>query len=207
VFPSSGVNGDGGGPGGVAAKPAMRKPVFTKVDQLKPGTSGHTLTVKVVSSETVLHKGRAVPSSANLRRTRIAERLVGDETGTIVFTARNEQGEPLKAALLLNYDPTGPSRLLSVMRDKIKLLTCYVPNFFKRKNWQMEFFSLGPNQYMVTSTHKHWFCARCVNTSKPDKQNGDFSPCGLTMNQYAGMKALLVRLHKQWLQLTTWHGR
>nr|CAD1831444.1 unnamed protein product [Ananas comosus var. bracteatus] len=83
------------GPGGVAAKPAMRKPVFTKVDQLKPGTSGHTLTVKVVSSETVLHKGRAVPSSANLRRTRIAERLVGDETGTIVFTARNEQGKTL----------------------------------------------------------------------------------------------------------------
>nr|CAD1831414.1 unnamed protein product [Ananas comosus var. bracteatus] len=95
VFPSSGVNGDGGGPGGVAAKPAMRKPVFTKVDQLKPGTSGHTLTVKVVSSETVLHKGRAVPSSANLRRTRIAERLVGDETGAIVFTARNEQGKTL----------------------------------------------------------------------------------------------------------------
>nr|CAD1843458.1 unnamed protein product [Ananas comosus var. bracteatus] len=84
------------GPGGVPAKPAMRKPVFTKVDQLKPGTSGHTLTVKVVSSETVLHKGRAAPSSANLRRTRIAECLVGDETGTIVFTARNEQVDLLK---------------------------------------------------------------------------------------------------------------
>ncbi|XP_072998374.1 uncharacterized protein At4g28440-like [Typha latifolia] len=71
------------------SKPAMRKPVFTKVDQLKPGTTGHTLTVKVVSSNTVLQKGGA--SSANLRQTRIAECLVGDETGTIVFTARNEQ--------------------------------------------------------------------------------------------------------------------
>ncbi|XP_038986134.1 uncharacterized protein At4g28440-like isoform X1 [Phoenix dactylifera] len=75
---------------GGAAKPALRKPVFTKVDQLKPGTSGHTLTVKVVSSKTVLQKGRA--ASSYLRQTRIAECLVGDETGTIVFTARNDQG-------------------------------------------------------------------------------------------------------------------
>nr|CAD1843448.1 unnamed protein product [Ananas comosus var. bracteatus] len=40
-------------------------------------------------------------------------------------------------------------------------------DFVKRKNWQMEFFSLGQNQYLVTSIHEHWFCARCVNTSKP----------------------------------------
>ncbi|XP_020081413.1 uncharacterized protein LOC109705062 isoform X2 [Ananas comosus] len=138
-------------------------------------------------------------------------------------------GEPLKAALLLNYDPTGPSRLLSVIAEQegIKLKAVdLLPflDFVKRKNWQMEFFSLGPNQYMVTSIHKHWFCARCVNTSKPGgegvivmqtgsfllvaiQQNGDFLPWGPMMNQYAGMKALLVRLHKQWLQLTTWHGR
>ncbi|CAA6671526.1 unnamed protein product [Spirodela intermedia] len=75
--------------GGAAGAPAKRKPVFVKVDQLKPGTSGHTLTVKVVSSNMVLQKGRA--SSAHLRETRIAECLIGDETGTIVFTARNEQ--------------------------------------------------------------------------------------------------------------------
>ncbi|PKA47274.1 Uncharacterized protein AXF42_Ash017219 [Apostasia shenzhenica] len=75
--------------GGTTAKPAMRKPVFVKVDQLKPGTSGHTLTVKVVNSQTVLQKGRA--ASAHLRQTKIAECLVGDETGTIVFTARNDQ--------------------------------------------------------------------------------------------------------------------
>ncbi|XP_068657801.1 uncharacterized protein At4g28440-like [Aristolochia californica] len=69
--------------------PGMRKPVFTKVDQLKPGTGGHTLTVKVIGSKTVLQKGRA--ASTHLRHTRIAECVVGDETGTIVFTARNEQ--------------------------------------------------------------------------------------------------------------------
>ncbi|PKA59071.1 Uncharacterized protein AXF42_Ash001164 [Apostasia shenzhenica] len=74
--------------GGVAAKPAMRKPVFVKVDQLKPGTGGHTLAVKVIDSKTVLQKGRV--ASAH-RQTKIAECVVGDETGTIVFTARNEQ--------------------------------------------------------------------------------------------------------------------
>ncbi|XP_050247652.1 uncharacterized protein At4g28440-like [Quercus robur] len=71
------------------AKPALRKPEFKKADQLKPGTTGHTLVVKVVSSNTVLAKGRSV--SQHLRHTRIAECLVGDETATIVFTARNEQ--------------------------------------------------------------------------------------------------------------------
>ncbi|WOK97257.1 hypothetical protein Cni_G05965 [Canna indica] len=76
------------------AKPAKRKPVFTKVDQLKPGTSGHTLVVKVVNSNTVLQKGRA--ASAHLRHSRIAECLVGDETASIVFTARNEQVDMLE---------------------------------------------------------------------------------------------------------------
>lgn len=77
---------------------AKRKPVFVKVDQLKPGTNGHTLTVKVISSKpvktTVNNKG--VRSSMVLARparpSLIAECLVGDETGSIIFTARNEQG-------------------------------------------------------------------------------------------------------------------
>ncbi|CAD5180849.1 unnamed protein product [Musa acuminata subsp. malaccensis] len=77
------------------SKPAMRKPVFTKVDQLKPGTSGHTLVVKVVSSNTVLQKGHA--ASAHLRHTRIAECLIGDDTASIVFTARNEQVDLLRS--------------------------------------------------------------------------------------------------------------
>ncbi|KAJ4981211.1 hypothetical protein NE237_032048 [Protea cynaroides] len=74
---------------------AKRKPVFTTVDQLKPGTTGHTLTVKVLSSNTVLQKGRA--ASQHLRGTRIAECLVGDVTGTIIFTARNEQVDMMNA--------------------------------------------------------------------------------------------------------------
>ena len=74
-----------------SAKPGLRKPVFTKVDQLKPGTGGHTLTVMVLNFNTVLQKDRRSVSQ-HLRQTRIAECLIGDETGTIVFTARNDQG-------------------------------------------------------------------------------------------------------------------
>ncbi|WMV48891.1 hypothetical protein MTR67_042276 [Solanum verrucosum] len=73
------------------AKPGLRKPVFVKVENLTPGTNGHTLIVKVLESNTVLQKGRSV--SPHLRNTRIAECLIGDETGTILFTARNDQGD------------------------------------------------------------------------------------------------------------------
>ncbi|KAH8518655.1 hypothetical protein H0E87_000488 [Populus deltoides] len=75
-------------------KPGLRKPVFTKVDLLKPGTGGHTLTVKVLNSIAVLPKGRSV--SHHLRQSRIAECLIGDDTGSIIFTARNEQVDLVK---------------------------------------------------------------------------------------------------------------
>ncbi|KAK4409921.1 hypothetical protein Sango_0065100 [Sesamum angolense] len=55
-------------------KSAMRKPVFTKVDQLRPGTNGHNLVVKVVSSKVVLRKGR--PDGPQVHQMRIAECLV-----------------------------------------------------------------------------------------------------------------------------------
>lgn len=71
------------------SKPEMRKPVFIKVDQLRPGTSGHTLTVKVVNTKMVVQRGQS-------RQTRLAECLVGDETGIIVFTARNDQVDLMK---------------------------------------------------------------------------------------------------------------
>ncbi|XP_034900562.1 uncharacterized protein At4g28440 [Populus alba] len=77
------------------AKPGLRKPVFIKVDQLKPGTGGHTLTVKVLNFNTVLQKDRRSVSQ-HLRQTRIAECLIGDETGTIIFTARNDQVDLMK---------------------------------------------------------------------------------------------------------------
>ncbi|CAK9166973.1 unnamed protein product [Ilex paraguariensis] len=39
-------------------KSAMRKPVFTKIDQLRLGTNGHNIVVKVVTLDMVLQKGR-----------------------------------------------------------------------------------------------------------------------------------------------------
>ncbi|VFR01467.1 unnamed protein product [Cuscuta campestris] len=81
------------------SKPAMRKPVFTKVDQMRPGTNGHNLVVKVVSSNMVLQKAR--PDGAPVRPMRIAESLVGDETGTILFTSRNEQVDLMKEGATL----------------------------------------------------------------------------------------------------------
>ncbi|WCJ38431.1 Nucleic acid-binding OB-fold-like protein [Euphorbia peplus] len=77
------------------SKAGLRKPVFTKVDQLRPGTTGHTLTVKVVSTKMVLQKGRADGSQVR-QMMRIAECLVGDETGLIIFTARNDQVDLMK---------------------------------------------------------------------------------------------------------------
>lgn len=75
-------------------KPGLRKPVFVKVDALKPGTNGHTLIVKVVNSTTVLNKKPRNPTfrGPQNQNTKIAECLIGDETGCILFTARNDQG-------------------------------------------------------------------------------------------------------------------
>ncbi|KAH0925457.1 hypothetical protein HID58_017713 [Brassica napus] len=77
-----------------------KKPVFVKVDQLKPGTSGHTLTVKVVDQNPVTQKPGA--ASSHLRPVRIAECLVGDETASILFTARNDQVDLMKPGTTVN---------------------------------------------------------------------------------------------------------
>ncbi|CAM0957291.1 unnamed protein product [Alopecurus aequalis] len=82
-------------------------------------------------------------------------------------------GMPVKAALLLNYDPTGPSRLLPIVAEQEGTRFTAVDlqpfmDFYRRNNLQTEFFSIGPNQYLVTLIHEHWFCARCVNTTKDE---------------------------------------
>ncbi|KAK9707398.1 hypothetical protein RND81_07G195100 [Saponaria officinalis] len=77
------------------SKEGMRKPVFTKVEQLRPGTSGHNLVVKVVDAKVVMQRGRS--EGPQSRQMRLAECLVGDETGIIVFTARNDQVDKMKA--------------------------------------------------------------------------------------------------------------
>jgi len=56
--------------------------------------NGITLVVKVVNSKMISSRGRQ--DGPRFRQTRISEALVGDDTGTIVFTARNEQVELMK---------------------------------------------------------------------------------------------------------------
>lgn len=95
--------GTGGG-GSSNGEKSKRKPVFVKVNELKPGTTGHNLTVKVVSSTTVLDKKSRNATSFSRpgggggapAHTRIAECLIGDETATILFTARNDQVDLMK---------------------------------------------------------------------------------------------------------------
>jgi len=62
------------------------KPVFITINELKPGTHGHNIKAKVVSSNIVLEKTRS-----DNTKTRIAECLVGDSTGSVILTARNDQ--------------------------------------------------------------------------------------------------------------------
>ncbi|XP_059316522.1 uncharacterized protein At4g28440-like [Lycium ferocissimum] len=71
-------------------EPKKQQPVFTKVDQLRPMATGLNLTVKVVNTKMV------VPRGNQSRQMRLAECLVGDETGMIIFTARNDQVDMMK---------------------------------------------------------------------------------------------------------------
>uniref|UniRef100_A0A7N0TZ22 Profilin n=2 Tax=Kalanchoe fedtschenkoi TaxID=63787 RepID=A0A7N0TZ22_KALFE len=81
-------------------------------------------------------------------------------------------GQPLKAALLINYEPGGPSRLLPIIAEQegLKLappdLTQFVA-FVKRKQFQSETFFVADSEYLVTSIHESWFSARSMNSSKP----------------------------------------
>lgn len=65
---------------------------FVKVNQLKPGTEDINLIVKVLNTNVVVNKNQNTRQQFEPRITRVAESLVGDETGNIIFTARNEQG-------------------------------------------------------------------------------------------------------------------
>lgn len=82
----------------MAAPVELRKPEFTTVDHLRPDTTGHNLVVKVIESK-VVHSRTAAPGGGRQGQQpgRVAECLVGDETGVILLTARNEQVETCAA--------------------------------------------------------------------------------------------------------------
>ncbi|KAL6505558.1 hypothetical protein OROHE_022937 [Orobanche hederae] len=68
---------------------ADQKKEFTKINQLRPwNSSGLNLTVKVINAKTTQRGGR--------NQARFAECLVGDETGIIIFSARNDQVDMAK---------------------------------------------------------------------------------------------------------------
>ncbi|GJS98262.1 putative nucleic acid-binding, OB-fold protein [Tanacetum coccineum] len=74
---------------GEMAEQTKQQATFTKINQLRPGAFGLNLTVKVVNSKAIQTRGGR--NGTQGRNMRLAECLVGDETGVVVFTARNEQ--------------------------------------------------------------------------------------------------------------------
>eukprot|EP01121_Diplochlamys_sp_Union-15-3_P008328 TRINITY_DN2206_c0_g2_i1.p1 TRINITY_DN2206_c0_g2~~TRINITY_DN2206_c0_g2_i1.p1 ORF type:complete len:146 (-),score=25.58 TRINITY_DN2206_c0_g2_i1:128-538(-) len=87
-----------------------KKPTYIKCNQLEPGTSGHNLILKVVNSTIVVEKTRT-----DSTKIRIAEALVGDETGSIVLTARNDQ-----------VDIVEPGNTIEVRNAKIDMFKGYM---------------------------------------------------------------------------------
>jgi replication factor A1 len=84
---------------------SLRKPTFMTIEQLKPGSSGHNLIVKVISTNVVVEKHR--PDGTKIR---VAEALVGDHTGCITLTARNNQ-----------IDAVQPGNILVIRNSKIDM--------------------------------------------------------------------------------------
>ncbi|GAA0164015.1 hypothetical protein Leryth_019983 [Lithospermum erythrorhizon] len=64
------------------------KQSLKKVTQLRPLDSGVNINVKVVNTKMIAPRGRS--------QGRFAEALVGDDTGIIVLTARNDQVDLVK---------------------------------------------------------------------------------------------------------------
>lgn len=68
------------------------KPVFSGIEALRPDTSGWNLVVKVVDAKVVVDK----PARGPLKPQKVAECTVGDASGVVLLTARNEQVELMK---------------------------------------------------------------------------------------------------------------
>ncbi|KAG9411438.1 hypothetical protein AC1031_017073 [Aphanomyces cochlioides] len=68
------------------SKKQLRRATYVKVKDMAPATKGHCLVVQVVSVQPATEKKRFDGSSF-----RIAEATIGDETGTVILSARNDQ--------------------------------------------------------------------------------------------------------------------
>jgi hypothetical protein len=63
--------------------------IDVKIADLTPGSCGHNLVVKVLSVGEPIEKTRGVGEEI-----RIAEVKIGDDSGCVVFSARNGKNEP-----------------------------------------------------------------------------------------------------------------
>jgi replication factor A1 len=115
-----------------------RPAIFVKVQELKPGTSGHNLILKVVSSNLVVEKTRSDGT-----KLRIAECLVGDQTGCIILTARNEQLDIVK-----------PGKTIIVRNSKIDMFKGFmrlaVDKWGKIESTKDEPFEVNQNNNLST---------------------------------------------------------
>jgi len=84
---------------------AHTKREFVTVDSLRPETEGHNLKVKVLEITLAVDKVRSDGT-----RVRIAEAIVGDSSGCIVFTLRDDQ-----------IDKCIPGATITVLNAKIDM--------------------------------------------------------------------------------------
>jgi replication factor A1 len=69
----------------------LRPATFVKLEGVAPQTHGHNILVKVLEKKVVVKRdgGGASKAAGYAGVTRVEECLVGDETGCILFTAKN----------------------------------------------------------------------------------------------------------------------
>eukprot|EP01023_Acetabularia_acetabulum_P010071 TRINITY_DN1458_c1_g3_i1.p9 TRINITY_DN1458_c1_g3~~TRINITY_DN1458_c1_g3_i1.p9 ORF type:complete len:154 (-),score=26.81 TRINITY_DN1458_c1_g3_i1:2997-3458(-) len=94
---------------------SRRKPVFGSVSDLKPDTHGHNLIVKVASeSSQVVNK----PRRSDGMLITISEALVGDKTGAVLLSAKNEQQQFLVKGKYL----TIRNAKVDIVQNRIRLV-------------------------------------------------------------------------------------
>lgn len=74
----------------------LRRATYVKAQDLTPGSQGHNLVLQVVSIASTVEKKRYDGSVS-----RIAEVVLADETGSVTFTARNDQIDMFKEGLVV----------------------------------------------------------------------------------------------------------
>ncbi|CAL5403232.1 unnamed protein product [Camellia sinensis] len=141
-----------------------QKKVFTKVEQLRPQVEGLNLTVKVVNSKMILSKGRANGNQG--RQMRLAECLVGDETGMIIFTARNDQVVTIVtisvAVMTRTYpEDSGEWKELNLLQNiaSYMLLACGAVYLISCCKWEN---TCGPKMLMSKIANNQPGCVRGV---------------------------------------------